>query len=125
MGGGSSDAASNLIALNRLWGWETNGVRYLNVLALTLGADVPFFLRGQNAWVEELVRQSARFETDEQPPAAASLWWSSSQRDWRQKFSSELLKRDSDHATILGFAAAHYDFGRNDLQPVLKVCAPR
>jgi hypothetical protein len=39
---------------------------------------------------------------------------------WRQKqfFLLQILKRDSDRATILGFAAAHYDFGRNDLQPV-------
>ena len=39
-------------------------------------------------------------------------------------FSSKLLKRDSDHATISGFAAAHYDFGRNDLQPVAESLYP-
>jgi 4-diphosphocytidyl-2-C-methyl-D-erythritol kinase len=51
MGGGSSDAASTLLALNKLWGlnWP---VSKLLALGLALGADVPFFLYGHNAWVE-------------------------------------------------------------------------
>ena len=51
MGGGSSDAASCLLALNRLW---RLGLRLpeLQKIGLTLGADIPFFLGGQNAWVE-------------------------------------------------------------------------
>jgi 4-diphosphocytidyl-2-C-methyl-D-erythritol kinase len=51
MGGGSSDAATTLIALNRLWGlgWPRDR---LAVLALRLGADVPFFLGGGPAFVE-------------------------------------------------------------------------
>lgn len=51
MGGGSSDAAAVLMALNSLWDldWPTER---LSKLAVTLGADVPFFLHGQNAWVE-------------------------------------------------------------------------
>src|SRR5690606_11156821 len=39
-------------------------------------------------------------------------------------FSSPSLKRDSDSATILGFAAARFDFGRNDLQPVAQALCP-
>ena len=49
MGGGSSDAASTLLALNRLWklGWTQT---QLAAIGLQLGADVPFFLLGQHAW---------------------------------------------------------------------------
>ena len=50
MGGGSSDAATCLLALNRLWGLGMP-LQRLERIGLTLGADVPFFLRGHNAWV--------------------------------------------------------------------------
>jgi 4-diphosphocytidyl-2-C-methyl-D-erythritol kinase len=51
MGGGSSDAATTLLALNRLWNLHLPR-RALEKIGLALGADVPFFLRGRNAWVE-------------------------------------------------------------------------
>ena len=51
MGGGSSDAASTLLALNRLWGLHLP-LKKLMEIGLQLGADVPFFLGGSNAWVE-------------------------------------------------------------------------
>lgn len=51
LGGGSSDAATTLIALNRLW--ETGLDRHqLESLALPLGADVPFFVYGRTAFAE-------------------------------------------------------------------------
>ena len=51
LGGGSSDAATVLLALDRLW--DTGfGPEALGELAPTLGADVPFFLFGQSAWAE-------------------------------------------------------------------------
>ena len=52
LGGGSSDAATTLLALNRMWNlnWSRS---QLQALGLTLGADVPFFIGGDNAWVEE------------------------------------------------------------------------
>jgi 4-diphosphocytidyl-2-C-methyl-D-erythritol kinase len=51
LGGGSSNAATCLVALNRLWGlhWSTDR---LAALGLTLGADVPVFIRGRAAWAE-------------------------------------------------------------------------
>ena len=51
MGGGSSDAASTLLTLNRLWQLKLD-TETLAQIGLSLGADVPFFVRGQNAWVE-------------------------------------------------------------------------
>ena len=51
MGGGSSDAATCLLALNRLWDLQLP-LAALEKIGLALGADVPFFLRGRNAWVE-------------------------------------------------------------------------
>jgi len=51
MGGGSSDAATVLVALNRLWGCGLSPDD-LAGLGLGLGADVPFFVGGQNAFVE-------------------------------------------------------------------------
>lgn len=51
LGGGSSDAASTLIALNRLWGLNWPRPALMRIGA-RLGADVPFFLGGHNAWVE-------------------------------------------------------------------------
>ena len=50
-GGGSSDAASVLLALDRLWGLDL-GAEHLAALGLRLGADVPVFVHGQNAWAE-------------------------------------------------------------------------
>ncbi len=51
MGGGSSDAATVLRALDRLWGLDL-GVERLAALGLRLGADVPVFVHGRNAWAE-------------------------------------------------------------------------
>jgi len=51
LGGGSSDAATCLLALNRPWGLKLP-LATLERIGLALGADVPFFLRGHNAWVE-------------------------------------------------------------------------
>jgi 4-diphosphocytidyl-2-C-methyl-D-erythritol kinase len=50
-GGGSSDAATVLVALDHLWGLGM-GVERLAELGLQLGADVPVFVRGDNAWAE-------------------------------------------------------------------------
>ena len=125
MGGGSSDAASCLLALQRLWGLRLPPAK-LMALALSLGADVPFFLCGSHAWVEgigELITPitlpAARFLVIK-PSAGLST---------QAIFSSSELKRDTKTATMLGFAANDngrvYGFGRNDLQPVAeKLCPP-
>lgn len=51
LGGGSSDAATTLIGLNRLWGLGL-GTDELAAIGLSLGADVPVFVRGRSAWAE-------------------------------------------------------------------------
>ena len=55
-GGGSSDAATVLVALDRLWGLGFGEDR-LAALGLVLGADVPVFVRGRNAWAEGVGEQ--------------------------------------------------------------------
>ncbi len=135
MGGGSSDAASCLLALNRLWGLGLTR-RDLTRIGLTIGADVPFFLGGHNAWVEGVGEQltpvsvpDARFVVVK-PPAGAST---------QRIFSAPDLQRATKAATIAGFAAidsanqagrcvldlqAVLDRGHNDLQPVAQALCP-
>lgn len=118
MGGGSSDAAACLLALQRLWQVRLPQAE-LQALALSLGADVPFFLSGGHAWVEgvgerltPLALPSGRFAVLK-PQAGLST---------PAIFGAPELKRDTETATILGFAAHEprqmFEFGRNDLQPV-------
>ncbi|MDP1765556.1 MAG: 4-(cytidine 5'-diphospho)-2-C-methyl-D-erythritol kinase [Methylotenera sp.] len=56
LGGGSSDAATVLLALNRLWHLNLNRTELMS-LGLKLGADVPFFIYGKNAWAEGIGEQ--------------------------------------------------------------------
>lgn len=56
MGGGSSDAATTLLVLNQLWNTGLN-LTQLAELGLQLGADVPIFILGQNAWAEGIGEQ--------------------------------------------------------------------
>lgn len=132
LGGGSSDAASCLIALNRLWGLGLTRAQ-LATIGLRLGADVPFFIGGRNAWVEgvgeELTPMSlppARFVIVK-PPGGAST---------QRIFASPDLKRDTIPAIILGFAANQaleastsriqsiLEATHNDLQPVAQALCP-
>ncbi len=124
LGGGSSDAATCLLGLARLW--QTALPRQaLMALALQLGADVPFFLLGRHAWVEGVGEHltgldlpAARFLVLK-PPVGLST---------PQIFASPLLERSTKTATISGFAALGpdqiYEFGRNDLQPVAQSLCP-
>lgn len=116
LGGGSSDAATVLLALNQLWGLHWPGER-LEALALQLGADVPFFVRGRPAWVEGVGEQITPIALPPallhtplallKPPAAIPTV---------AIFGSPLLKRDTPRATVAAFLAAPTRFGHNDLQ---------
>ena len=125
MGGGSSDAASCLLALQRLWDVRLPPSE-LNALALRLGADVPFFLSGGHAWVEgigekitPILLPAARFVVVKTPAGLAT----------QDIFQAPLLKRDTETATLPCFATRTdnelFKFGKNDLQPVAQqLCAP-
>ena len=124
MGGGSSDAATTLLALNRLWKLNLP-LAALEAIGLALGADVPFFLRGHNAWVEGIGEIITPLEKAHQLPQARFVVVKpEAGLETKSIFSAPDLKRDSDSATILGFAAAQYDFGCNDLQPVAQALCP-
>ena len=118
MGGGSSDAASCLLALNRLWGLNLP-LSALLPIGLQLGADVPFFLHGRNAWVEGIGEKITPVEL---PSERFVVVKPSEGLETRAIFTAADLKRDSETAIISGFAAnssaAKFSFGRNDLQPV-------
>jgi 4-diphosphocytidyl-2-C-methyl-D-erythritol kinase len=61
LGGGSSDAATTLVALNRLWGLSLEN-RELQRIGLQLGADVPIFIHGKAAWAEGIGEQLSDIE---------------------------------------------------------------
>ena len=120
MGGGSSDAASTLLALNRLW--QLNLPRpQLEQLGLQLGADVPFFLRGHNAWVEGI---GERITPVALPPARFAVLKPAAGVDTASIFRHPQLERATKPATIANFAADPYGFGHNDLQPVAQALCP-
>jgi 4-diphosphocytidyl-2-C-methyl-D-erythritol kinase len=120
MGGGSSDAASCLLALNRLWNLGL-ALPVLEQIGLALGADVPFFLRGRNAWVEGI---GERITPISLPAARFAVVRPARGLATKGIFQDPALKRDSDSATIAGFAANPFGFGHNDLEPVARRLCP-
>lgn len=126
LGGGSSDAASCLLALNRLWGLHLP-LAQLAAIGVRLGADVPFFLHGRNALVEGIGERTRPIEL---PAARFAVVKPGAGLSTARIFGDPALKRDSDPAIISGFAANHfgaadpYGFGRNDLQPVAQRLCP-
>jgi 4-diphosphocytidyl-2-C-methyl-D-erythritol kinase len=120
MGGGSSDAATTLLALNRLWGlnWPLSK---LMPLGLTLGADVPFFLAGHNAWVEGIGEQITPIDA---PAARFAVVKPNAGLETVKIFRAPELQRATETATMPFFAANPYGFGRNDLQPVAQALCP-
>jgi 4-diphosphocytidyl-2-C-methyl-D-erythritol kinase len=133
LGGGSSDAATVLLGLNRLWGLRWPRAR-LAELALTLGADVPFFLGAGPAFVQGIGEQllplalpAEWFAVVKPPPAIPTP----------DIFRSPALRRDTDPVILSGFPgnAGPTDpqggptwlapgWGRNDLQPVAEALCP-
>lgn len=120
MGGGSSDAASTLLALNRLWKLDLT-LKQLNQIGLQLGADVPFFLTGHNAWVEGIGEIITPIEL---PSGQFVVVKPADGLETKLIFSDPSLKRDSETAIISGFAADAFGFGRNDLQVIAQKLCP-
>lgn len=120
MGGGSSDAASTLLALNRLWGLGLSLQQLLRI-GLTLGADVPFFLQGRNAWVEGVGEKMTPIYI---PQSAFLVVKPREGLETGLIFSDPLLKRDTKPAIITGFAEDIFGFGQNDMQQVAERLCP-
>lgn len=114
LGGGSSDAASTLIGLNHLWGLQLD-TKTLCQIGLKLGADVPFFLFGQNAFVEGIGEQIQALpsETSEFLVIFPNQGIATS-----QIFQDPQLTRDHAPITIDGFIASPKSFQSNDCQAV-------
>jgi 4-diphosphocytidyl-2-C-methyl-D-erythritol kinase len=125
MGGGSSDAATVLVALNRLWGLDWPREKLLP-LAARLGADVPFFVFGRPAlaWgigdeLRAVDLPPQRFAVVKPPVSLATA----------DIFGSPLLARDTPSSIIMGslestaLAGLSGGFGRNDLQPPAEFAA--
>lgn len=112
LGGGSSDAATVLLALNRLWGTGLSR-RQLQEIGLTLGADVPFFVFGETAFAEGVGDALQPLEVPPAwyvvvaPPAAVST---------AEIFSARELTRDSEILIMQAFAM---HTTRNDMQKVV------
>lgn len=129
LGGGSSDAATTLIALNRLW--DLNLPRSaLSAIGLRLGADVPFFLHGRNAFAEGI---GERLTSIELPPMWFAIVWPQVHVSTREIFSDAGLTRNSKATKIADFSAVAAEFASeaagnpelpsslvNDLEPVAR-----
>ncbi|MFM1817820.1 MAG: 4-diphosphocytidyl-2-C-methyl-D-erythritol kinase, partial [Pseudomonadota bacterium] len=120
MGGGSSDAASCLLALNRLWNLKLS-IRELSALGLQLGADVPFFIQGRHAWVQGIGEDITPLSL---PASRFLVVKPQAGLETGKIFADPQLKRDTKHATISLFAADPYGYGHNDLQPVAERLCP-
>lgn len=113
VGGGSSDAATVLVALNQLWETGFDSER-LAELGLSLGADVPVFVHGHAAWAEGVGERLVPVDFPErvylllQPKVAIST---------AEVFKAPELTRDSPVITIAGFLQTG---GRNDCEPVVR-----
>ena len=117
-GGGSSDAATVLVALNALWGTGL-GEEALATLGLGLGADVPVFVRGRNAWAEGV---GERLQPLELPPAWYLLVDPGVHVPTADLFRSPDLTRDAAPAKIADFASGTV-LG-NAFEPVLRCREP-
>lgn len=121
IGGGSSDAATTLLALNHLW--DTRVPRAdLQKIALALGADVPFFIFGKNAFAGGVGEE---LEAVELPARYFLVVVPNAQVPTAEIFSDPELTRNTEAVTITDFTAEHESktgwpdsFGRNDMQAV-------
>jgi 4-diphosphocytidyl-2-C-methyl-D-erythritol kinase len=113
LGGGSSDAATALLALNHLWG---TGLKRgeLQALGLQLGADIPAFVFGQTAWAEGVGEALTPFEA---PPAWYVVLTPPVSVPTREIFTDPELTRNSIPLKIRGFSAERAE---NTLESVVR-----
>ncbi len=112
LGGGSSNAATTLLALNRLWELGLSLDALLRIGA-PMGADVPVFIQGQNAWAEGIGEELT-------PLSLPKRWFVVAQPDCMvstaEIFAHPELTRQTPPITVQAFFSGA---GRNDLQPVV------
>ncbi|HEX9626818.1 MAG TPA: 4-(cytidine 5'-diphospho)-2-C-methyl-D-erythritol kinase [Acidiferrobacterales bacterium] len=118
LGGGSSDAATTLLALNALWGTGLD-IAQLAGLGLGLGADLPVFLHGRAAWGEGV---GERLTPLDLPPAHYVLLAPPVTVATARIFAALELTACSRAITIRDFHAGR---GRNDLEPVARRLYPK
>jgi 4-diphosphocytidyl-2-C-methyl-D-erythritol kinase len=119
LGGGSSDAASTLIGLNTLWKLNLNK-ETLCKLGLQLGADVPFFIYGKNAFVEGIGEQIQEIALK---PQDFLVIFPSQGIPTVKIFQDPELTRDHGQITIDGFLASPWSSLSNDCQAVaMRIC---
>lgn len=125
LGGGSSDAATVLIVLNKLWACGLARAE-LQALALQLGADVPVFIFGRNAFAEGV---GERLHALALPPAWYVVLQPQVMVSTPVVFAAPELTRNTKPIKILDFSASEGAFAfakgfHNDLQPVVSVHYP-
>ena len=118
LGGGSSDAATTLIALNRLWGLQLPRSR-LQAIGLRLGADVPVFVFGRNAFAEGIGEELHAVEL---PPASYLVLIPPVTVSTAEVFADPQLTRTTTPVTIRDFSegcAIPEAVRQNDLEAVV------
>ena len=122
LGGGSSDAATTLLALNRLWGLHWPAER-LAALGLRLGADVPVFVHGRSAYATGI---GERLRPLVLPPRWYVVLSPRVSVPTAGVFASPDLTRNTKPLTIHGLSRGNSVFrGRNDLQSVVVARQPK
>lgn len=119
IGGGSSDAATTLLALNQLWHCGLDLPR-LARLGLQLGADVPVFVQGRNAWAEGV---GEALQPVDLPPQTYVVLKPDCFISTGDLFSQETLTRDTPKTTFAAYRL-HPDVFRNDCEPVARALFP-
>lgn len=113
LGGGSSDAASTLLGLDRLWQLAT-GTERLARLGVELGADVPVFVRGHSAWAEGVGEELSPITL---PPRWYLVVHPGCAVSTEAVFSHPELTRNTPVTTIAAFFAGNT---RNDCEPLVR-----
>ena len=120
LGGGSSDAATTLIVVNQLWQCGLS-IDQLAALGLQLGADVPVFVHGRNAWAEGIGEHLSFIDLDQKqyiiikPECFIST---------QQLFSQKTLTRDTKPTKFCAYQLKPSSFG-NNFEPVARSLYPK
>ena len=119
LGGGSSDAATTLIVVNQLWQCGLN-IQQLADLGVQLGADVPIFVHGRNAWAEGIGEHLTFIDLDQKqyivlkPDCFIST---------QLLFSQKTLTRNTKSSKFCAYQLKPSDFGKN-FEPLARSLYP-